>query len=285
MIFSIDQIQSPPRFLQAAQEAYLPCSWHIKLKFRKILAKTRGHALNVVTHVQVCSEYEQEERTGRLSHAASFYHSHSWLLIEVEKDNDCIYSSTHLPFPSLALIYYPSSPSHPSSHPRSQGKSVWWPRLVVVVPQFPSWPAKPERTCVCVSLSDMCVSMKHIWSTSHIISSKRSLTSQTNTSNPLQNEPRTPETARMRSRLVPSLPRFSADQINMIMCLNPIFSSQIFCPVSSAPPPPLCPSWQREKEGAQSDQKNTCPKEFNLISCKFELIHIVELLKRGERLN
>lgn len=54
-------------------------------------------------------------KTDHPSLSASFYHSDSGLLIEVEEDNDRIYSSTHSLSLSLSsLWHYPSSHFLPS---------------------------------------------------------------------------------------------------------------------------------------------------------------------------
>lgn len=130
------------------------------------------------SEICVVDESRRRKQTDHPSLSAWFYHSNSGLLIEVEEDNDRIYSSTHLSFLSLSLylslFHYPSSHfpplsflSHPSSHPHSQGESIWWPRLLNSFFFFfflccqVSQPNLNMCVCPCFCVC-MCVSMRLI---------------------------------------------------------------------------------------------------------------------------
>ncbi len=108
---------------------------------------------------EICIVDVSRRKTDHPSLSALFYHSNSRLLIEVEEDNDRIYSSTHLSFLSLSLCciirprnfssLFPLSPFIPSTHP---GRVYLTTQAISFFHhcQATSQPAKPERVCVCV---------------------------------------------------------------------------------------------------------------------------------------
>ena len=89
------------------------------------------------------------EKADHPSLSAPFYHGNSGLLIEVEEDNDHIYSSTHLYFRSLHIQPPLSAPFIPSTQP---GRVYLMTQAISFFPLLPSQPAEPERVCVCVCL-------------------------------------------------------------------------------------------------------------------------------------
>lgn len=73
----------------------------------------------------------------------------------------------------------------------------------------------------------------------------------------------------------------------ILVFLEPL---QIFClalprPAATATTSLSCLTKERKKKAAQSDTQYRGPNEFKPLSCKFELIYIVGLLSKGERLN
>lgn len=99
--------------------------------------ETRNHVVSVLTRgpykdaFRVLWNVCADERTERPSLSTSFYHSNRRLLIEVEEDNDHIYSSPHLLFHSFSLSLSVSPPLSssfptlsPSIRPHSQGESI-----------------------------------------------------------------------------------------------------------------------------------------------------------------
>lgn len=139
----------------------------VRLFERFLLLSLHDNAVTVATHglykdvvsvlrgkppseICVVDESRRKNRTDHPSLSASFYHSNSGLLIEVEEDNDRIYSSTHLSFLSLSLsvslsilTLSPSLTLHPIHTARESLSDD---------PRY-------SFTCVCVC---MCVSMRLI---------------------------------------------------------------------------------------------------------------------------
>ena len=79
--------------------------------------------MNVQPRYEISIVYVSRSKTHHSSLQASFDHCNSQLVIEVEEDNDCIYSSTHLFFLSAALsirtisFLSPPCPFIPSTQP------------------------------------------------------------------------------------------------------------------------------------------------------------------------
>lgn len=93
----------------------------VRLFEKFLLLSLHDYAITVATHglfkdmfsvlrekppseICVVDESRRRKQTDHPSLSAWFYHSNSGLLIEVEEDNDRIYSSTHLSFLSLSIF-------------------------------------------------------------------------------------------------------------------------------------------------------------------------------------